>query len=337
MRSLTSLWPVAVGVVLLTGCAPSHTAVYVNLDSPLGGAFVEERIEPPGGRPQSIESWTLQADVAPLPNLGAELDSSKKAMLHAREVLAKNRTRAVRSLYGELFRAYRKEVERQAIGEQARLAERAERVYAEADARASELLRGIAAERGEALNFLALRVDFPVPPIEAWPTISAERVWERRWRERSEQLARQLELLDAGYGDAVKALFRRAQEEVAHMKAELRLATAYKLDEASSRAIREAEEAFRDGGEVVSVLADRELVRVTPDSGVEAVFIQGGAPLEPEPRLGPSRKLDPRAALEEECRIWAAQFGYRLVGSKEQGRDATKEFWTWKSTRHLGP
>lgn len=311
--------------------------MYVNLDA-LAGAESAQPVLQPGVVETAPALSQSPIPATLLPDPGANLDSSEAEMDRAKEILARDRALAIRELHAELFRAYRKEVDRYRIDEESKLAKQTSEAYAEAQAKAYELLNSEAEKRGVRLNRLALFVGFPVPLVAIWPAIPADRKWERRWREEALRLVAELGADEQAYRAKIDALFASAEQAFSDRRTALQLEVSRRLEAADSRATEEAERAFQASAtKGRSFFVEKREPDLVPDPGTGGLSMDRGGSfgLVPAPAV-PMPPLDAKKALLQEARVWAGQQGYKLVLDPSHGRDATKEFAAWKHTRHPG-
>ncbi len=329
---------VALGVAAITvsGCGGRREAVFVDLS----------RVQSNGPAAEPVTT-SLRTSTDPIPRLEltpsgsptkTSPDSAAAERLQAaRRSIERNRELALRDLQVELFRAYSRDIERYRAIQEAVLAGSQRSAFDDAYAAVSSAFEGYSAQRGGKLRRLALLIGFPFPA--AFPQPNPAVFWSEKRIAEASLLRKQIDELDASFLMKADSLLGAAGQRVADLRTGLELDIVQRQDEMLQRARMEAETALKEGGGRIEVrLADaRPPGLETPR--VPTITIAGVEGIEAAKAWNPvsGAPAFAESSLRHDLRLWAELRGYRLVAAGQNGRDATKEFVAWISTRRLGP
>ncbi len=257
-------------------------------------------------------------------------DSVENAQRLALEKLSKR----LRTYYQREMRRYQAEQQRLLDAEQRKSFDLAwEIVY--------KIFKEYSAERAPNVARLALLAGFPDPnPNSVLPERPLTPVGQKLF-DQAKGLRATIDKLDADYAAQAQVVLDAAMDQAGLSASTEDSRIEIFGKELDKRSADEARGAVQQSfAELGLKLADRHDLQVPATSG-RTIKIPAESPLARAPEVRsegiPDGPADRRRLMEHELRIWAGLNRFDLVSDPKDGRDATQEFRTWRSTFKAGP
>ncbi len=326
-----------VGVLLVSGCAPKATTVFVDLNQVANSETIPNVEIVPTPTPAPVfgrSSLTFPA----LPAAKYTLGSDQERIKEVQSVIETNRAALTQEIRNRLQANYTKDIERTIASEKANVPKELLPAYEEALNKTNVLFQDYAQKRGRLIARLALLAGYPDPdpnsqrvPPRNVPTIY------RRFTE-AKALRPKIAALDQEYNRQVAGVYGTVASSQAASYARIEAERARLLRQAESQAVAEAtREVGRKQAPLNSALTNKDSVSFAAEPG-RTVTVEGSKNPPPPPTVDVPGKTQMTARLKEaeqsDLKIWAALNGYVISSERRGAREATAEFIQWRRT-HL--
>ena len=313
----------------LSGCpSPEPPSVYVNIDT-----LSRSLPQPQDGLSEVNASGlavkgSVALGTASRPLGVGDLEASiKKSQAEVRA----NQELALQRILAQRLQVLDAEVESALQAARNQLRPEHDRIMDEALAKTREPFDRMAPEVGRLTLELTNLIGFP---DAGQPFVAQDADWSRKRAERVEEIRQRLRQLEERYLSERAAILTDASNRIQADMDRLKL----NADVARLEGLTRLRESLRQ----LSISAAEQRPFSAPESwdlpSVPSKTTDISAPSETA-RLDtrPPAAREPRWIAAEQARIWAAHRGYRLVGSPNEGRDATQECQEWIRQQLRGP
>jgi hypothetical protein len=325
-------------VVLLSGCQPQRTQVYVDttrIASSEASPPVSQISPPvPPNYSQSLAGKTLELPEHIL------RDPSNTPKLNVQEMFDREQAKSFDALSKRLREFYRSEVSRFRLEQAQAVAGKETEAYRVINQTIRKAFLEWADERAPVFLKLTLVAGFPDPVTPPASTGGRPRPVEQNRLKTAQTLRTELQKIDAKFYAKCSGLLGEVLNQSSTELADMETRIEAFSNEMDRKAELEAKAQIRSAASHLEFkLADPAPVYVpgTPARNIPIATIPA---LDPAPRV-PSQKSisesgDVKDRIEQEVRIWAALNRYDLVHSPKSVRNATEEFQQWRQRHGLG-
>lgn len=270
--------------------------------------------------------------VPSLPERTITLGDSTARLRRVQDLVDRNRQLALAQIEARLLDAYLRDIDILAREKRRQLETDRRDGLSSAYEQFIALFESYARRRGPLLAELSMLADFPDSDPRSLRTVPEEARIEQRRLNRAKELRNEIAALDAAYRNETGGVILSAEKEHASNLREFRESIELMRLEADERATAEARKQLQGRFVLKSLLESASEVKMPEQTGRTQRLESETSPLIVVD-AGTAGAIETR---RHDMRVFAKTRGYSLSLSREQARDATKEFEEWRKQRSLG-